>query len=134
MIIDPVRIEGLREFQAALRDADDGLQKELRAVFNDAAGIVVDTARPRLPRRSGKLAATLRATSGQREAWVTLGKAKVPYAGWIEFGGRVGRKRSVRRMFIPGGRTLYPAVRRREEQIRDVMAEGLNRLADRAGL
>lgn len=132
--VDPIRIQGLREFQSALRYAEDGLQKELRAVFNDAAGIVVGGARPRLPRDSGALAASLRATSGQRNATVTLGKAKTPYAGWIEFGGRVGRKRSVSRPFIKAGRTLYPTVRRREDDIRDVMAEGLTRLADRAGL
>ena len=38
------------------------------------------------------------------------------------------------RPFVKAGRTLYPTVRRREEQIRDVMAAGLTRLADRAGL
>jgi hypothetical protein len=65
---------------------------------------------------------------------VSLGKAKTPYAGWIEFGGRVGPNQSVRRPFVPGGRSMYPAVKREEAKIREVMADGLNRLADKAGL
>jgi hypothetical protein len=132
--IEPIRISGLAEFQKALRNAGDGLQKQLRLVFNDAADIVVPRARPRLPRRTGALQASLRASSGQRDARVTLGKAKTPYAGFIEFGGRVGRNKSVRRPFIVGGRTIYPAVRSEEAQIAEAMAKGLNRLADEAGL
>lgn len=132
--VDPIKIEGLKDFQAAIRNAEDGLQKQLRVVFNEAAEIVVGSGRPFIPRRSGALAATLRASSGQRNATVSLGKAKTPYAGWIEFGGRVGPDQSVRRPFVPGGRSMYPAVRREEADIVAVMSRGLNRLADQAGL
>ncbi len=132
--VDPIKIEGLVDFQKAIRGAEDGLQKELRVVFNQAADIVVGSGRPFVPRRTGALAATLRASSGQRNATVSLGKAKTPYAGWIEFGGRVGPNQSVRRPFVPGGRSMYPAVKREEATIREVMADGLNRLADKAGL
>ena len=132
--VDPLRIDGLKDFQAALRAAGDGLQKRLRVVFNEAADVIVSAARPGIPRRSGTLAGSLRASSGQREATVTLGKAKTPYAGWIEFGGRVGRKQSIVRRFVAGGRNLYPAVTRRRAEIETVMARGLERLADEAGL
>ena len=132
--VDPIKIEGLVDFQAAIRRAEDGLQKQLRVVFNEAAEIVVGSGRPFIPRRSGRLANTFRASSGQRNATVTLGTASTPYAGWIEFGGRVGRNQSVRRPFVPGGRSMYPAVKREEAEILAVMAEGLNRLADEAGL
>lgn len=133
-VIEPLKIEGLKDFQAALRDAEEGLQKQLRVVFNEAADAVVASARPFIPRRSGRLAGTLKASSGQREASVKLGGVKTPYAGFIEFGGRVGRRRSVIRRFVPGGRSLYPAVQREEGQLTDIMARGLERLADEAGL
>lgn len=132
--VDPLKIQGLADFQKALRAAEDGLQKELRVVFNEAADIIVGSGRPFIPRRTGALAATLRASSGQRDATVSLGKAKTPYAGFIEFGGRVGPNQSVRRKFVPGGRSMYPAVKREEAKITGVMADGLNRLADKAGL
>lgn len=132
--VDPIKIEGLVDFQRAIKSAEDGLQKQLRLVFNEAADIVVGSGRPFIPRRTGALAATLRASSGQRNATVSLGKAKTPYAGFIEFGGRVGPNQSVRRPFVPGGRSMYPAVKREEAEILAVMAKGLNRLADEAGL
>lgn len=132
--VDPIKIEGLVDFQRAVKLAEDGLQKQLRVVFNEAAEIVVGSGRPFIPRRSGALAATLRASSGQRNATVSLGKAKTPYAGFVEFGGRVGPNQSVRRPFVPGGRSMYPAVKREEAEIMAVMAKGLNRLADEAGL
>jgi hypothetical protein len=132
--VDPLRIEGLRDFQRALRDAENGLQKQLRVVFNDAADIVVGSARPFIPTRTGALAGTLRAASGQRDATVALGRGKTTrYAGWVEFGGRRGRSEA-RRPFVKGGRSMYPAVRREEAELSAVMAAGLNRLADQAGL
>ena len=132
--IDPIKIRGLKEFQASLRAAEDGLQKQLRIVFNEAADVVVSSARPLIPHRSGRLAGSLRASSGQRDASVKMGGAKLGYAGWIEFGGRVGPKKSVRRPFVPAGRTMYPAVRREDTKLTDVMEKGLNRLAQEAGL
>ena len=35
----------------------------------------------------------------------------VPWYGFADFGGRVGRKRSIKRTYIKGGRWLFPAVR-----------------------
>ena len=133
-VIDPIKIDGLRDLQAALKAADGESQKQIRVVLNEAAEIVVAGARPLIPRRSGKLAASLKAASGQRDANVKLGGAKLGYAGWIEFGGRVGRNQSVRRPFVPAGRSVYPAVRRREADISRVMEDGLTRLAQSAGL
>lgn len=133
-IIDRIKIDGLRDLQAALKAADGESQKQIRVVLNDAADIVVGTARPLIPRRSGKLASSLKVASGQREAAVKLGAAKIPYAGWIEFGGRVGRKESVTRRYVRGGRTVYPSVRRREAEITAAMEAGLTRLAEEAGL
>lgn len=134
LTVDPIKIDGLRDLQAGLRAADGESQKQIRLVLNDAADIVVGHARPLIARRTGKLAASLKAASGQRDATVKLGGARIPYAGWWEFGGRVGRRRSIVRRFVPAGRTVYPAVVSREPEITRVMVTGLDRLAAEAGL
>lgn len=129
-----VRIEGLREFQASLRAMDRDLPKQLRLVLNEAATIVVDGARVRVPRRSGSAAASLRAQSSQREARVSAGGAGVPYYAWLDFGGAVGRRNSVRRPFIKDGRYIYPTLRDRRSAIVANLEEGLQQLANSSGL
>lgn len=134
VVIDPIKIGGLRDLQSGLKAADGESQKQIRLVLNEAADVVVGHARPLMPRRSGRLVGSLKAASGQREASVKLGGAKVPYAGWIEFGGRVGRDQSVVRRFVRGGRHVYPAVAAREVELTKIMGDGLTRLALEAGL
>lgn len=132
--VDPIRISGLRDFQAALRQMDGETQKQLRVVLNEAADIIARPAKAAQPTRTGKLQKSLNTRSSQREARVVLGGARVPYAGWVEFGGRVGVKRSVSRRFIPEGRTLYPQLSKRRTQILEALQDGLVTLARNAGL
>lgn len=132
-----VRVEGLKDFQKALRDADRALGPELRKGLNEAGEIIVSDVRPDLPRHSGQLAASLRARSTQREGRVVLGSARVPYAGWIEFGGRIvqhNRRRVIERPFIPGGRWLFPSAERNRDKIIRLMDHKVDDLARRAGL
>jgi len=131
---DPVKIEGLREFQASLRRMDRGLPKQIRVVLNDAVNVVVDGARPKIPRRSGRAAASLRAQSSQREARVVAGGAKAPYYAWLDFGGRVGRAKSVRRPFLKDGRFIYPTYRDRRAEFTRMMEAGLKDLVTSSGL
>jgi hypothetical protein len=132
--VEPVKIDGLRQFQAALRSMEDGLQKELRVVLNAAADLVIADARPKIPRRTGAAAASLKARSGQREAKIQAGGSKAPYFGWLDYGGRVGPAKSVSRPFIRGGRYIYPAFSRNRAKVTDVMVDGLADLARRSGL
>lgn len=130
---DALRIEGLREFQAALKRADGESQKQLRVVLNGAARLVVEGATPRIARRSGRAAASMRAQSQQRVARVKAGGARVPYYPWLDFGGSVGRNKSVHRPFIKAGRYLYPTVRDRRAMIQEELEDGLKRLARNVG-
>lgn len=130
MTTDPIRITGLKDFQRSLKEAEATLPRTLRLIFNEAADVVVDAASPNVPRRTGALRASLRATSQQRSARVTLGKGKTAqFAGVIEFG---DPKRG--RPFVKGGRAIYPGFVRKRAEVLDVMTAGLNRLADEAGL
>ena len=133
-VVEPIRITGLREFQAALKAMDGESQKQLRVVLNTVAHTVAVGAARRVPRKTGRAAASLREQSSQREARVTGGSKKVPYYGWLEFGGRVGRDRSVRRPFIKAGRYMYPTLGANRDSIGRALQQGLAQLARDAGV
>jgi phage gpG-like protein len=126
-----LRIDGLREFRAALKAADASLPRELRPAFNKAAEVVAFAARGRVPTRSGSLASSIRPLSTQTEGRVAMGSAKVPYAGFIEFGGRVGRKKSVSRPIVKSGRYLYPTFRERRPLVEAIMVKALDDVVTR---
>lgn len=134
MDLDPIKVDGLREFQRTLRALDAGLPRTLRLAHNEAAKIVVDWAQPRVPARTGKARASVRATSSQREARVTGGGKRVPYYPWLDFGGRVGRNRTVQRPFQKGGRYIYPGYTRNKDKIQDALVDALVQVAVDAGL
>lgn len=133
-IIDPIKVDGLIELQRALKATEDGLQKGLRTALNQAAEIVADDARVKVPRRSGRAAASVKAQSSQREAKIIGGSKKVPYYGWLEFGGKVGQKHATRRPYIQGGRYMYPAYARNRDRMLDLVAAELVAVAAAAGL
>lgn len=131
-----IQVLGLREFRQALRAAESQLPRELRKVFNTAAQAVVADAKAAVPRRSGDLAKSIRARSTSTEGRVAMGyDQRVPYAGFIEFGGRVGKGRkgkgtgSVQRPFVRGGRYLYPAFLRHQLEVLRAMENALRELA-----
>lgn len=131
---DPVRIDGLKEFQKALRDMDADLPKQIRVTLNRATDVVIQWAVPRIPKRTGRAAASVKARSSQREARVAIGGRRAPYMPWLDFGGKVGRNRSVERPFIKRGRYLYPGLDAKRDELTGIMAEGLTALATAAGL
>lgn len=133
-LVEPIRIENLRELQAAMRRASEGSQKQLRVVFNAAAETVAGGARRRVPSRTGRARASLKAMSGQREGKAVGGGGKAPYYGWLDFGGRVGRRRSVERRFVEGGRYLYPSYVANRRSILESLAEAIAAVARDAGL
>jgi hypothetical protein len=129
-----IEIKGLKEFQRSLRRMDSDLPKQLRLALNQASQLVVDKARPDIPRRSGAAAASLKVRSSQREARVAAGGRKAPYYPWLDFGGKVGRNNSVERPFYKEGRYIYPSLRHNRSQIQDVLKSALRDLAHDAGL
>lgn len=107
----------------------------MRVAFNEAAKHVVSRATPQVPRRSGRLAASMRPMSTQRTGRVAYGTVnQTPHAGFIEFGGRVGRNKSVARPFIRQGRYLFPAAEAEREPVIRTLERELDQLIRRAGL
>lgn len=132
--IDPIHVTGLRDVQAALRQLDGESQKQLRVVLNDAAQAVVGGAAKRVPVKTGAARKSLRATSSQREAKVSGGSKKAAYYGWLDFGGRTGRKRSVVRPFVQTGRYIYPAYDANKASIGKALGKAITDLCESVGL
>lgn len=133
-LVQPIRVAGLREVQKALKDLDGESQKELRLTLNEAAGIVVRGAQRRVPVRTGVARASIRATSGQREARVSAGGRRAAYFPWLDYGGRVGRNNSASRTFIKGGRYVYPAYSDEYTNIRRLLEKRLTTLLESKGI
>jgi hypothetical protein len=131
---DAVKIDGLKEFQRSLKKLDSDLPKVLRLAFNEAADVVVRDAKSRVPRRTGRAEASIKARSTQTSVRVTGGSNKVPYFAWLDFGGRTGRKRSVHRAFLKEGRYLYAAYFDRQPEFAGLLETALLNVANQAGV
>lgn len=132
--IEPVKIEGLAEFNRDLRKLGSDLPKALRLAHNEAAQLIVDYAKPRVPTKTGRAAGSVKAKSTRTESRVQGGSKRVPYYPWLDFGGRVGPRRSVHRPFIKEGRYLYPALGANYDQFTELLTEKLIDVARQAGV
>lgn len=131
---DPIKVDGLAAFVRNLRKIDADLPKTLRVAFNAAAQIVVDYARPRVPSRSGRARSTIRARSTRTAVRVSGGGNKAPYYPWLDFGGRVGRRKAVKRPFIGDGRYIYGGLHDKRDEIHQAVVDALLDAARAAGV
>lgn len=131
---DAVRVTGLAEFNRALKRLDDQAPKQLRLALNDVADVVIRHARPLVPRRTGRAAASMKARSTRTAVRVAAGGRRAPYYPWLDFGGRVGRRKATKRAFLREGRYLYRAYFDNEDEFADVLTDRLRGAARRAGL
>jgi hypothetical protein len=129
-----IAVSGLRELARSLKNVDNEAAKQLRIVFNEAAELVVATARPRIPQRTGRAAKSLKVRSTRTAVRVTFGGPRAPYYPWLDFGGKTGIKKSVVREFLRDGRYVFPAYYERHDDIMRAMQEGIARVARNAGL
>ena len=80
-----VEVDGLRNLRRTLKAAGLAVD-DLKAAHKSVAETVIRAALPRVPRRTGALAGTLRAANAQTGAVVKAGFAGIPYAGPIHWG------------------------------------------------
>ena len=78
-------VEGGRQLRATLREADESLQ-DLKAAHAEAAAIAARASADLAPKRSGKLANTIRSSGTKTAAIVRAGLKAVPYAPAIHWG------------------------------------------------
>lgn len=159
---DAIRVTGLKEFLSKMQTLQvEAPRKVSRVALNSVAELVVQDAQRRAPARTGKLRASIRASSTATLVRVSEGSSKVPYAGFIDYGGTVGRLRTgnfaaVRgteaatihararaartarffavRPFIRTGRILYPAYRAQKAGIPVAMNKALRDAAKSVGI
>lgn len=134
-------VEGLAEYKAALRQIDRELGGELRKGLNEVAQVVIDAARTRVPRRTGRAQESMKAGSTQNAAQIKVGGTAAPYYPWLDFGGTVGRGHrpgvggsgSVKRDFIKKGRYVYPTAEDKRDAIIDKLEDVIHELTRKAG-
>lgn len=82
-----IEVKGLNEAIKNTRAfGDTGTQDAIKKANYEAAQTLVSAAKPLAPSRTGKLAGSIRANKTLRYAAVTIGNARVKYAGPIIFG------------------------------------------------
>jgi hypothetical protein len=128
-----VQVKGIKDLQRGLNQLEEKAGPELRKGLNKIAAIVADAARDKVPRRSGKAAQSIKVGSTQRAAQIKTGGTAAPYYPWLDFGGKVGRGKSVRRTFIKEGRYIYPTLREKRGLVTEKVDELIRDLAVKAG-
>lgn len=132
MARETIRIDGLREFQKALRDMDRDLPKQLRIALNSASELVINYAKPKVPKRTGRAAGSLKVRSSQKAARIAAGGARAPYYPWLDFGGKIPA--GPVRKFYTEGRYIYPGLKANKDKITQQLEVALTELAKGAGL
>lgn len=122
-----VKARGLDGFQHELTVSRDRLIDGTRSLMSELADETADDARSRA-RRGQKTGASMNSIRGVGP--VVRAGDDVPWYGFADFGGRVGKKRSIYRKYIKGGRWLFPAVRdvgviRKGEEMVEKATKGL---------
>lgn len=119
----------MREVRRELRRLSDDSKNELKTTHKEAAELVARQARFLVPVRSGRLLASVRATSTTTKGQVRAGGGRVRYAGPIHFGwpGRPNRAKGWRGGPIAPQPFIYEAADRR---IGDVVTLYERRLTD----
>lgn len=132
--LDPVRIEGVREVSTALRAVGKEAAKELRDGMKEIAESVAADVRGKVPSRTGKAARSVKAKGNNRGAGISFGGRAAEYYPFLDFGGSVGRKDSVKRPFIPEGRYVYPTIGAHKDDIHEKATQLIEDLSRKHGL
>lgn len=135
MTFAKITVTGTKELQAGVGKMDAAAQEGFRVAYATAADTVARDAARRVPRKTGAAAASLRVDAAQREAVVTGGSRRVPYFGWLEWGGkRTGRGGGVAtRPWVKQGRYLGPALEAHNEALEKALIAALADAARQAG-
>lgn len=135
-----VQIDGMRALRRDLIKLDrEEVPKALVAAGVAVAEPLVGRIRSALPTndrppprgRHPGLASTVRAAKIRTGAAVRVGTKAVPYAGWVEFGGRRTRPHESYRPFQPEGRYIFPTARAAGPEAVRRYSEEVSRVFDR---
>jgi hypothetical protein len=140
-----IDVVGLRDFQRELRSLDKTFPREMRVANKKAAEPIADDTRASFSSRGGvapKVAPSVKVKAQQREASISIGGDKYPYAMGAEFGGGLhgaGNPTSgggYTTQFPPhrgngagAGYSLYPSIRKNKEKVVNIYGDLIDDLA-----
>jgi HK97 gp10 family phage protein len=81
-----IKVEGLNKLTRQMKQLEGDVSGAVKELNGELAGVVADTARRKVPRRSGNLAGSIRSSGQARTGVVRAGGRSVPYANVIHFG------------------------------------------------
>lgn len=127
---EPIRVEGLREFQRTLRRLEPEVEKELRRELKTAADKVATTAQQhaRSFQRTGRYARSIKSKVTAKGASVG---SRLPQAAVLHWGGTI-RPRGVPITF-PRRAVISEALDTQTNEILADVGEAIDRAARRAG-
>jgi hypothetical protein len=130
-----VEVGGLAQLSRALKAVDSDAPKQLRLGLNEAAQLLVDRTRPKIPELTGASRRSLVARSTRTSARVAVGGKKAPWFPWLDFGGK-GKKpgRPSARTFYREGRYVYPTLREIRPLIEKQLQDSITAVIRNAGL
>lgn len=134
-----VKVTGAKELRKAIRQLEDaaakkGMQADLKGAYRQAARVVEVAAKMEAPRRSGRLAGSIKAKGTTTGASIVAGGLKsVPYAGPIHYGwpSRPNRSRGWRGGPIKANPFLTRAANDSVDVVRELLEQELQRVLDR---
>jgi hypothetical protein len=134
-----VEVKGAKELRRALRQIEDaaerkGMQADLKSEYRTAARVVEIAARQEAPKRSGRLAGSIKAKGTTTGSAVVAGGLKaVPYAGPIHWGwpSRPNKSRRWRGGPIAANRFMVRAAESSADQVAGILEGGLRRFIDK---
>jgi hypothetical protein len=132
-----IRVDGLKKLNKSLKDLGSDLPKALRLAGNEAADIVVATAKPKVPSGPGKgghAASSIKVASTRTAARVKAGGTRFPYFPWLDFGGKVGRHKKTNRPFLRSGRYVWKAYGEKHKDVATVLGVALDKVIIDSGL
>lgn len=124
----PVRVEGLKELRLGVREIDRGMLKEIQAVTRSAAQVVAAEASRLAPRKTGRLAGSIKGTTSGPKGIV---RSRLVYAPVLEYGGTIAPRGTEIR--IKRHEFVHRALRDKTDQIERELLAGYDQVVRRAG-
>jgi hypothetical protein len=126
-----VKVEGLKEFRKALRDAEGANPRVLTAALKDAGAILPPKIRSNAPKKTGALVASI----GSAQASGTKGRIPIraKHAAPVEFSKRGAAAQTLTAKYGAPPRFAYKAVGDASEEIIERLYKGLEDIVTAQG-
>ena len=127
-----IDVRELRDLSRRLRGLSKDAQKELTVELTNISDRLVVRIKGRVPARSGRARASVRARKAAGGVKIAAGGRTAPHYPWLDFGGSTkvpGAGQRVRRDFVKEGRYIFPTVADHKDEIEHDVADAMQKVA-----